>query len=309
VVLVFGSINIDLVSRVERFPDPGETVSGGSFAVYPGGKGANQALASARAGAPTRLFGAVGRDAFAAAALALVDRGGVDLGYVTRVEHATGCATILVSDTGENVIVSVPGANAYADPATIPDALLGRSSTVSVQHELPAAANQALVERARRNGSRVVLNASPWRPMTLETLRAVHHLIVNEHEAAALARAFGWPSAPHDLALAAAAAIENLTVVVTLGKHGALAASGSAMLRVPAPVVRAIDTTGAGDAFAGTFIAALDGDASLDEALRRAVTAGSLACTTAGAQPSFPERSAVDSVLERIGSPPPQFLR
>jgi ribokinase len=309
VVLVFGSINIDLVSRVERFPDPGETVSGSSFAVYPGGKGANQALASARAGAPTRLAGAVGRDAFAAAALALVGEGAVDLAYVARVDHATGCATILVSDTGENVIVSVPGANAYADPATIPDAILTRSSTVSVQQELPAAANQALVERARRNGSRVVLNASPWRSLPLETLRAVHLLIVNEHEAAALAAAFGWPTTPHDLALAATGVVEDLTLVITLGKHGALAARRGTMLRVSAPAVHATDTTGAGDAFAGTFIAALDGDASLAEALRRSVTAGSLACTAAGAQPSFPERSAVDSVLERIGSPPPQLLR
>ena len=111
-VLVFGSINIDLVTRVERFPGPGETVSGISFAIYPGGKGANQALASARAGAPTWLAGAVGRDAFAATALALVSEAAVDLAYVARVEQATGCATILVSATGENLIVSVPGANA-----------------------------------------------------------------------------------------------------------------------------------------------------------------------------------------------------
>ena len=107
--------------------------------------------------------------------------------YVARVEQATGCATILVSATGENMIVSVPGANASADPGCIPDALLTRGSTVSLQHELPAAANQALIERARRNGSRVVLNASPWRPLALDTLRAVDYLIVNELEAAALA--------------------------------------------------------------------------------------------------------------------------
>jgi ribokinase len=300
-VLVFGSINVDLVSRVERFPVPGETVAGRSFAIYPGGKGANQALASARAGAPTRLVGAVGRDAFAGHALALVGEAGVDLSLVARVDHATGCATILVSKTGENMIVSVPGANASADPGTIPDALLTRSSTVSLQQELPGAANRALVERSRRNGSRVVLNASPWRQLPLEMLRAVHHLIINEHEAAALAQAFGWPSSPHDLALAAATTVGNLTVVVTLGEHGAVAARGSELLRVPAPVVRAIDTTGAGDAFAGTFIAALDRDAPLDEALRRGVTAGSLACAAAGAQPSFPERSSIDSVLARIG--------
>ena len=300
-VLVFGSINIDLVTRVERFPGPGETVSGISFAIYPGGKGANQA--SARAGAPTWLVGAVGRDAFAATALALVSEAAVDLAYVARVDQATGCATILVSATGENLIVSVPGANARADPATIPDALLTRSSTVSLQHELPAAANQALVERARRNGSRVVLNASPWRPLSYDTLCSIDYLVVNELEAAALSAAFDWPPSPRALAVAAAGEVQGLTVVVTLGEHGALAARDTTLLRVLAPSVCAIDTTGAGDAFGGTVVAALDDGAPLDEALRRAVAAGSLTCTTAGAQPSFPERSAIEAVLQRIGPP------
>jgi ribokinase len=301
VVLVFGSINIDLVARVDRFPSPGETVAGMSFAIYPGGKGANQALACALAGASTRLVGAVGRDVFADPALSLLRKAGVDLTSVTRVEQATGCATILVAGSGENMIVSVPGANAAADPASIPDAVLGGSSTVSLQHELPAGANQALVERARRNGSRVVLNASPWRPLSLETLCTVDYLVVNEREAAALAAAFDWPRSARDLALAAAAAVHGLTIVVTLGKQGALAARGNELLRVQAPDVSVIDTTGAGDAFAGTLIAALEEHARLDEALRRAVAAGSLACSAAGAQPSFPERAAVDGVLNRIG--------
>ena len=299
-VLVFGSINIDLVTRVERFPSPGETVAATSFAIYPGGKGANQALASARAGAPTRLVGAVGRDVFADPALSLLGKAGVDLTSVARIDQATGCATILVAANGENMIVSVPGANGSADPDTISDALLTRSSMVSLQQELPAVANQALVQRVRRNGSRVVLNASPWRPLSLDTLCTVDYLVVNEREAAALATAFDWPRSACDLALAAAAAVPDLTIVVTLGKQGALAAQGSELLRVQAPEVSVIDTTGAGDAFAGTLIAALDGHARLDEALRRAVAAGSLACTAAGAQPSAPTREAVDAALERI---------
>ena len=248
-VLVFGSINLDFVSRVERFPSPGETVSGISFAIYPGGKGANQALASARAGAPTRLVGAVGRDTFAATALILLNAAGVDLSLVARVEQATGCATILVSDAGENLIVSVPGANALADPGTISEALLTRSSTVSLQHELSADANEALIRRARRNGSRIVLNASPWRPLLVDALCSVDYLVINEHEAAALAATRDWPPSPDELALAAAHAVPGLTIVVTLGSQGALAAHGSDMLRVQAPSVRAIDTTGAGDAF------------------------------------------------------------
>jgi ribokinase len=301
VVLVFGSINIDLVARVERFPIAGETVAGKTFAVHPGGKGANQALASARAGATTRLAGAVGRDAFAAPAVALLEEAGVDLACVTHVDGATGCATILVSDAGENMIVSVPGANVLADPDAIPDAILTRSSTVSLQHEIPDAANHALIERARRNGSRIVLNASPWRALSLDSLRSVDCLIVNESEAADLATAFGWPTRPHELALVAASAVEDLTIVVTSGSQGALAAHAGELLRVRAPSVDAIDTTGAGDAFAGTFIALLDMNAPLPEALRRAVAAGSLACTAAGAQPSFPYPPAVDAILDRVG--------
>jgi ribokinase len=301
VVLVFGSINIDLVACVERFPIAGETVAGRTFAVHPGGKGANQALASARAGATTCLAGAVGHDAFAAPALALLTEAGVDLACVACVDGATGCATILVSDAGENMIVSVPGANAWADPNAVPDRLLVPSSTVSLQHEIPVAANHALIERARRGGSRIVLNASPWRSLSLDTLRSIDCLIVNESEAAALATAFGWPTRPQDLALAAASAVEDLTIVVTSGSQGALAARGRELLRVRAPSVDAIDTTGAGDAFSGTFIALLDMNATLPDALRRAVAAGSLACTAAGAQPSFPYPPAVDAILDRVG--------
>jgi ribokinase len=299
-VLVFGSINIDLVTRVQRFPCAGETISGASFAMYPGGKGANQALASARAGAATWLAGAAGRDAFAGIALALLETAGVDLGCVARVDQATGCATILVSDAGENVVVSVPGANALADPDAIPDAILARSSIVSLQHEIPAIANQQLIERAKGNGSRIVLNASPWRALSLQILRTIDYLIVNESEAASLAATFGWPSPPQDLARAATLAVAGLTVVVTSGERGAVAARGKELLRVQAPRVHAVDTTGAGDAFAGTFIASLASNATLSEALGRAVAAGSLACTAAGAQPSFAESAAVAAITDRM---------
>src|SRR5437867_8391575 len=143
-VVVFGSINLDFVTRVDRFPAPGETIAGRSFGTYPGGKGANQALAASRAGAQVRLYGAIGSDAFANAAIASLRAGGVDLSGLQRVDAPTGCATILVASSGENCIAIVPGANAHAKPDALPDSALTRQSVLLLQQEVPAEANAAL---------------------------------------------------------------------------------------------------------------------------------------------------------------------
>jgi ribokinase len=300
-VVVFGSINLDLVTRVVRFPAPGETIAAESFATYPGGKGANQALAAARAGAATRLHGAVGTDAFAPPALALLDAGGVDLRGVKRVAGSTGCATILVDAQGENCIAVAPGANAFAEPEAVPESALGPGTVVVLQHEVPPEANAQLIARARRSGARIVLNAAPGRAVSVELLRQIDVLIVNETEAAALAIAHGWPSQAAAFAAAVIAATTRpLAVVVTLGKEGALAAFRSNRLRARAPAVDVVDTTGAGDAFVGTLAAALDAGASLSDALRSAVVAGSLACKLAGAQTALPHRAAIDALLPTV---------
>src|SRR5450631_2882314 len=146
-VIVFGSINLDLVCRVAHFPAPGETISGSSFSMFPGGKGANQALAAARAGASVRLYGAVGHDVFAAAATALLVPGGVDIAGVASVDTPTGCATIFVDDHGENCIVVVAAANAKADSQAVPDAALTPQSVLVLQQEVDAGANTALIAR------------------------------------------------------------------------------------------------------------------------------------------------------------------
>jgi ribokinase len=297
-VVVFGSINLDLVTRVARFPAPGETLTAESFATYPGGKGANQALAAARAGAVVQLFGAVGRDAFADPALALLAQGGVDLGGVARVAGATGCATILVDAHGENCIAVAAGANAFADPESVPDSALVPGAVLVLQNEVPAPANAALITRAYRAGARIILNAAPARSLSSELLRQVDVLVVNETEAAALAAAHGWPTAAP--AFAAAATASAFAVVVTLGKEGALAASGADTIRVQAPDVEVIDTTGAGDALVGVLAAAIDARAPLPDALRAAVVAGSLACTAAGAQSALPRREAIVAALRLV---------
>ena len=299
-VVVFGSINLDLVTRVPRLPLPGETLIGSGFASYPGGKGANQALAAARAGAIVRMYGAVGRDAAAASALALLRAGDVDVAGVRAVDAPTGCATVLVDDAGENAIVVVPGANERVDPDAVPDAVLAPGAVLLLQHEVPPSANAALVARAARAGTRIVLNAAPARPLTCELLAMIATLIVNESEAAALAPLLGWSAEAGAFAAAAAAAIDGLEVVVTRGAAGAISVRGHDRIHIAAPSVEVIDTTGAGDAFVGAFAAALDAGDDRPKALRVAVTAGSLACTAAGAQPALPLRSAIDALLPSV---------
>lgn len=302
-VVVFGSINLDLVTRVARFPAPGQTLAAESFATYPGGKGANQALAAARAGSAVLLFGAVGHDAFAEPALELLRAGGVDLSGVARVAERTGCATILVDANGENCIVVAAGANARADPETVPDAALTPATILILQHEVAEPANAVLIARARALGARIVLNAAPARPLAIEMLRRIDILVVNETEAAALAAQHGWPATAAAFANSAAAISPRLTIAVTLGSKGAIVGSDGALLSATPPRLEVVvDTTGAGDAFVGALVAALDRGATMRDALGRAVAAGTLACTIAGAQPSLPDRAAIDAWLPFVTS-------
>jgi ribokinase len=301
-VVVFGSINLDRVTRAGRLPAGGETLIGRSYASYPGGKGANQALAAARAGAAVRLYGAVGRDAPGDVALSLLRAAGVDLAGVQIVDTPTGCATILVDDAGENAIVVVPGANQEVDAGAVRDAALTRGATLLLQQEVPPAANTALIARAARAGMRIVLNAAPARPMERRLLAMVNTLIVNESEAAALATMFAWPSKAAAFAASAAAAIEGLEVIVTRGAGGAISVCGGDEIHVAAPAVVVVDATGAGDAFAGAYVAARDAGDDRQKAMRIAVAAGSLACTMHGAQSALPERAAIDAVLPSVTS-------
>jgi ribokinase len=300
VVVVFGSINVDLVTHVARFPRPGETLAAQSFAVYAGGKGANQALAAALAGATVQLYGAVGRDAFADVALELLGAAGVELTGVARVAEPTGCATILVDAEAENSIVIAAGANARAEPEAVSDAVLGAATTLVLQQEVPEAANAALVARARCRGARIILNAAPARAVPLDVLRQLDALVVNESEAAAMAMLYRWPMEPIDFAAAAAALSPRLSVVVTLGGKGAVACHAGERLSAAAPEIRVVDTTGAGDAFVGALAAALDRRANLRAALARAIAAGTLACTMNGAQPSLPDSAAIDGLLPLV---------
>jgi ribokinase len=286
-IVVFGSINIDLIIPVPRLPVPGETVIGDSYTLLPGGKGANQALAAARDGAHVALVGAVGRDGFADAALALLRKDRVDLSALVRADRPTGCATIAVAATGENLITVASGANRAASAADVPDRLLGPATTLLLQLEVPVPEVMRLIGRAKALDSRIILNLAPAAPFDLEALRRVDVLVANEGEAAALPRG-----------AAEIATAYGLTVVVTRGERGAAAyCADGREIGVPAMAVEAIDTTGAGDTFVGVLAAALDRGTPLRDALHRASVAAGLSCRGRGAQPSMPGKPAIDEAM------------
>jgi len=293
-VVVFGSINLDLVARVARIPASGETLAGSTFATLPGGKGANQALAARRAGADVALYGAVGRDAHASAALANLVMAGVQLDGVLPVDVATGVALIHVDDQGENAITVVPGANALARAAQVPDQRLIADNTLLLQLEVPMTEVEALAMRARKADARVVLNAAPAARLPSALLRNLDVLIVNEREASSYATALGVPGDPMEF-VAYARQQFGIAVVVTLGARGAVMIVDGRQVRLEPPAVNVIDTTGAGDALAGALVAALDRGASLSRALAEGVNAGAVACTHRGAQSSLPSDNKISA--------------
>jgi ribokinase len=299
-ILVFGSLNIDLVVRVKSLPAPGETVLGPSYDVVAGGKGANQALAAARAGAAVAMLGAVGKDAFSEIALAELAVAGVDLAGVARKGPRTGAAFITVDRKGENEIVVASGANLKARQSQVADAALGPETLVVLQMEVPVRENGALARRARARGARVLLNAAPAQPLPAEALAALDWLVANEIEIAVIAGAAGHGHEDPRAAGAALAAATGIAVVVTLGGQGAVAYAGGEAWQIGALPITPVDSTAAGDAFVGTLAAALDAGAALPAALRRASVAGALACLVAGAQPSLPTRAAVDARLREL---------
>ncbi len=302
-ILVFGSINIDLVVPVERLPRPGETVLGPGYTLVPGGKGANQALAAARAGSQVQLIGRVGRDGFADVALAELDAAGVDLSAVGRDVLPTGCALIPVDRDGGNLIVVAAGANGAVSERQLADSALGPDTLVVMQMEVPHGENWRVVERAKRRGARVMLNCAPAAEVPRAAAAALDWLVVNESEADLLARSLSLSVSDARSAGRALAAALGTTVIVTLGGDGAVAFADADAWTVGALPVKTVDTTAAGDAFVGAFAAAVDGGAELPAALHRASIGGGLACTVAGAQPSLPTRAAIEMRLGDLPVP------
>ena len=296
-VCVLGSINLDMVASVQSLPLPGETVVARDFAHFPGGKGANQAVAAARMEAGTLMIGAVGADEPGNWMRAFLQENGVDTEMVgSNSRQPTGQAFINVSETGENAIVIVPGANADLTPADIRFERLTGCGIFLAQLESPVEAIKSLFSSDAARRGITILNAAPALPEGAGLFSLTDILIFNESELAAYA---GLPEPPDDVEAVIESAEKLIArdgqaVIITLGEKGAVVVAGEQGELIPGRRANVVDTTGAGDCFCGTLAAALADGYTLNEAVRFAVTAASISVERQGAATSIPVRAEVE---------------
>ena len=298
-VFVVGSINQDFVLKVERRPEPGETVTGAELALFPGGKGGNQAIAAARLGADVAILGRVGEDPFGRELVVNLRDNGVDTSRVEAVTDVpTGSAFITVTPDGENAIVVSPGANRRFGPAEIRAACedLRKARLLLAQLEVEVEAVEMAAYTVAGNGGRVLLNLAPPREVSGDLLRLSDPLVVNEHEAAFL---LGEDAQPPEESADKLLDLGPPSAIVTLGGAGAILATENSSRHFPAPEVQVVDTTGAGDAFTGALAAKLAEGALLEEAVTYAGLAGAVAVMREGAQGSLPTPEDVEKLSTR----------
>ncbi|HEU5318942.1 MAG TPA: ribokinase [Chloroflexota bacterium] len=300
-VCVVGSFNVDLVFGAPRLPERGETLAGSAFGMFIGGKGANQAVAAARAGARVEMIGRLGSDSFGRDVTGALEEEGVVLRHVVRDAHeGTGVAGIVVDPHGGNAIVVVPRANMRLTEQDVRKArgAISAADVLLLQLEVPLEASLAAAKIARQAGVRVILNPAPARDLPDALYAAVDVLTPNESETQLLT---GVPATTREGAVEAARVLAGRgvkTILLTLGERGALVLEqGGEPIAVPAPAVEAVDTTAAGDAFCGALGVALAEGKAMDEAVRFACAAGALACTVMGAGPSLPRRERIEELL------------
>jgi ribokinase len=302
-IVVLGSANMDLVVTVARAPARGETVTGRTFHTVPGGKGANQALAAARAGGEATFLGAVGDDAYGAEIRALLSADGIDVSGLAVSTEPTGTAHIVVDASGGNSIVVVPGANGTVTTLTDPHRVaIAGADVLLLQLELPLVLVVEAATFAQANGVRTVLTPAPVVPLPDELLASVDLLVPNEHEAAALLGDVSGRTSPQ----AAATVLSGRTtdVLLTLGDQGSVYyTSGAASVEVPAVKVEAIDTTAAGDTFVGAFAVAQSEGRPVADAMHWASAAAALSVQRLGASASMPYRPEIDALCRSATEP------
>jgi ribokinase len=299
-VFVAGSINMDVVATADRHPKVGETVAGRQVLYFPGGKGANQAVAASRLGAQTTLIGRLGKDSFGAELKAFLGDQGIDLGYLQETAEAhTGTAIITVA-ASDNTIVVIPGANALVGADDVRVVPLLKGDVAVSQFEIPLPTIAAFFQRAREAGATTLLNPAPAQTMPADLLALVDVLVLNETELGFLAGAElpGDDGAARiiDVARQLQARADQI-ICVTLGKRGVVALAGREEFAVPGRAVKAVDTTGAGDCFVGALAAQLADGIALRTALAFANAAASISVQRMGAGPSIPTVAEVTAVL------------
>lgn len=303
-IVVFGSLNIDMVMQVEQMPRPGETVLCPRYQMVAGGKGANQAVAAAKAGTEVKLFGKVGDDEFGRIVLSSLRNSNVDLtGVGLSQDNSTGCAAITVDAHGENMITVASGANLYAQEKEIPNFLLSEKTTLLLQMETPVQENWRLIHRAKKFGAKIILNLAPAHKIPQDILQSLDVLVMNQIEANFLALHLGFEVISPMVAVRRIAANYGITCIVTLGKQGAMACSPQGIWEVDAMAIEAIDTTAAGDAFVGVLASSMEKGMDLPASLRRASVASGLTCLKHGAQTSLPTDQEIEATLQKVSIP------
>lgn len=299
-VFVAGSINMDVVATADRHPRIGETVAGRAVLYFPGGKGANQAVAAAKLGAPVTLIGRIGMDAFGDELKSFLAAQRIDLGFVRQTAEAhTGTAIVTIANA-DNTIVVIPGANALVDAADVASPALAKGDIAVSQFEIPLPAIGVFFKRARAAGATTILNPAPAVEFTSGLLDLVDILILNESELGLLAKAELHDCDDHSRFVEATRSLatgKNKIICVTLGKRGVLALIDGKPLIIPGRTVRAVDTTGAGDCFVGAVAAQLAGGKSIRDALAYANAAASICVQRMGAAPSMPTAAEVETIL------------
>jgi ribokinase len=299
-VFIAGSINMDVVATAERHPRIGETVAGKAVLYFPGGKGANQAVAAAKLGAPTTLIGRIGKDAFGDELKAFLAAQGIDLSLVRETAEAhTGTAIITIANA-DNTIVVIPGANALVAAVDVIAPTLTKSDIAVSQFEIPLPAIRAFFKQARAAGAKTILNPAPAIEFGAELLDLVDILILNESEFGLLTKTELRDSDNSARLIEAVRSLQigrDKIICVTLGKRGAVALVGDEPLVIPGRAVEAVDTTGAGDCFVGAVAAQLAGGKSIGDALVYANAAASICVQRMGAAPSMPAAAEVAAAL------------